>query len=288
MSKQLIITADDFGLSTGTNEAIIACHRAGSVTSTTLMVNMPAAKEAAALAKANPELGVGLHFTLTLGRPACSPEDVPTLVDENGCFRPRRATEQRAFSGRLRTADIRRELHGQLERFRSFGLEPTHVDSHQHIHLFPAVFNVLAEFCVEQSLPLRIPWVWQPSIKISLKRRLRMWVLKRLIQRNMQGWGAQLKVNHSLASVFDLGVAPEQIDIDSYRTILQACHESPLELMVHPARIDAEHSAMTRISAVSAAEYKVLSAGQLGPLTTELGYELTHFGKAFIGEVDRE
>jgi chitin disaccharide deacetylase len=108
--KWLIVNADDFGLSAGINRGIVEAHRAGILTSTSLMVNRRAAEEAAALARDCPGLSVGLHLELT---------------------DPARVAE---------------EVEGQLERFRYLvGAAPTHVDSHHDAHLDAgAVRHVLA------------------------------------------------------------------------------------------------------------------------------------------------
>src|SRR5215831_18887573 len=65
MDKQLIITADDFGLTQGVNEAIVRAHRNGVVTSASLMVNGGAFDSAVELAKQSPSLDIGLHLNLT-------------------------------------------------------------------------------------------------------------------------------------------------------------------------------------------------------------------------------
>ena len=80
MPPRLIINADDFGLTPGINRAIIELHRAGVLTSATLMATGPAFDDAAALARSNPSLGVGCHIVLTDGSPASPPETIPSLL----------------------------------------------------------------------------------------------------------------------------------------------------------------------------------------------------------------
>ena len=83
--KSLIINADDFGFSRGVNLGIIEAFQHGVLTSTTLMVNMQEADHAVELARQNPELGVGIHLTLTAGRPILG--GLHTITDEEGNFR---------------------------------------------------------------------------------------------------------------------------------------------------------------------------------------------------------
>src|SRR5262245_52162998 len=99
---RLIINADDFGFSASSNRGIIAGHKQGVVTSTTLMVGMPAAAEAASLARQHPKLGVGLHFNLTCGRPCRPAKDIPSLVDANGQFYPLGKFLRRLYLGQIR------------------------------------------------------------------------------------------------------------------------------------------------------------------------------------------
>ena len=277
MMKSLIINADDFGLSPGTNAAIIECHKVGSVSSATMMVNMPAVEIAVVLAKQNPALGVGLHFNLTSGRPVSSKGEVSSLVGRDDHFFSRSEAEKKAISGQFNGEEVRRELESQLARFRSFGLTPTHLDSHQHIHLYPMVFDVVASLCIEQNLPLRLPWAWKPPTVVPLRRRIRMWMLNRMVTRNMKRWGGKLRVNASFASIFDFQLNPEDISLESYLKILQYDHASAFELMVHPAVVDQGHEQATRISHVSSIEYDVLKSSDLGALALDLGYGLTDY-----------
>ena len=184
-NRYLIINADDFGLSPGTNEAIIACYLAGSVSSTTLMVNMTATEEATRLARGNRGLGVGLHFNLTCGRPLSPPDHIKSLVDSDGIFYERSVAEKKALSRQFNSDEIFIELSAQWNHMVSSGLIPTHLDSHQHIHTFPIAFDVVAAFCVEHNIPVRIPTPWKPPNGATLKRRARMWMLKKMISRNM-------------------------------------------------------------------------------------------------------
>ncbi|MEW5321230.1 chitin disaccharide deacetylase [Geobacillus thermoleovorans] len=147
MPRYCIVNADDFGYSKGVNYGILEAFQHGVVTSATLMTNMPAAEHAARLAKEHSELGVGIHFVLTCGRPLA---DVPSLVNENGEF-PRRGE---ALAG-ARRSDIERELAAQLERFFSLGLSPTHIDSHHHVHEHPNVFPVVEQLAERYRLPIR-------------------------------------------------------------------------------------------------------------------------------------
>lgn len=130
MARYLIINADDFGYAQGVNQGIITAHERGVVLSTSLMVDMPSAGEAATLAKIHPHLGVGLHFTVT---------------DPKG---PRVDV--------LDFAAIEHELQRQYQRCTELlGHPPTHLDSHHHVHLRKELKPFFTEWAGERRLPLR-------------------------------------------------------------------------------------------------------------------------------------
>jgi predicted glycoside hydrolase/deacetylase ChbG (UPF0249 family) len=148
--RQVIINADDFGLSPAVNKGIVEAYRAGGITSTSLMVNMPGFGDAVRYAKSLRGLGIGLHFNLTYGRPVSDPADVPSLVKSDGSFHDGKRPRARD------AADVAKELNAQWRRFASTGLRPAHLDSHHLLHQNdPVIFKVMAEKAVRENVPLR-------------------------------------------------------------------------------------------------------------------------------------
>jgi predicted glycoside hydrolase/deacetylase ChbG (UPF0249 family) len=136
--RQLIINADDFGRSHGVNQGISVAHNRGVVTSASLMVRWPAAEEAAVLAQSMPELSVGLHVDLSewIYRDGDWVQ-VYTLVGDD-------------------SSEIALESRQQLAVFRSLvGRDPSHLDSHQHVHREEPVRSVLVDLAAELNVPLR-------------------------------------------------------------------------------------------------------------------------------------
>lgn len=283
--KTLVVNADDFGLAPAVNQGIVDALLAGSVTSTTLMVNMPAAEEAAALAQAHPLLGVGLHFNLTLGRPTADPASVATLLGVDGNFHPRGQLARRLLLGRIDRAHIARELDAQFARCLALGVAPTHVDSHQHAHGFPPVFDAVATLCAQRGIPVRMPWLLElAGSRPSLGRRLRQWVLARMLRRNQRQWQGRVAWNQGLGSLFDLGVIPAQPTLADYRRVLAAAGEGTFELMVHPVRDASAVQGLTSIGHISEAEWRLLTQPGLPELATEMGFRLGHYASAFANE----
>jgi predicted glycoside hydrolase/deacetylase ChbG (UPF0249 family) len=129
--KYCIVNGDDFGASRGINRGIVEAHCQGVLTSTSLMVNMPASEEAAILSRELPELSVGLHVNITT-------EDSELVVDLAA------------------PAQCRIELYRQLERFQDLmGRLPTHLDSHHNIHRFPQLLPHFLDLAQQYRLPLR-------------------------------------------------------------------------------------------------------------------------------------
>jgi hypothetical protein len=280
---KLIVNADDFGLTSGVNNAVVECYLAGSLSSATLMVNTSAFDEAVEMAKANTGLGVGLHFNLTLGRPLSNLHEISSLVMSDGIFYPRAICEKQLIMGRINSDHIRREFQAQVDKFNASGLKMTHIDSHQHIHIFPKVFDVVAEFCACNELPLRIPWVWKGKGRnVSIKKRLRSAMLNFLIIRNLRKWAGKIITNMNFASVFDLTNMPEEIGPDIYLRILNETREFPLEIMVHPAYEDNELKTLTQISVISDRERRVLTGMDMKKEMEKRGLLMVSYKEAFL------
>ena len=142
--KQLILNADDFGLTRGVNEGIIRAHREGVLTSATLMACGPAFDHAVELAKQNPRLGIGCHLVLVGGRAVAPAEEISSLASKDGRLPESLGSfVTRLSSGIIRPKEIDRELRAQILKIRAAGIEPTHLDTHKHTHAHPAVMAAL-------------------------------------------------------------------------------------------------------------------------------------------------
>ncbi|WP_061708873.1 chitin disaccharide deacetylase [Pseudenterobacter timonensis] len=151
MENLLIVNADDFGLSKGQNYGIVEACRHGVVTSATALVNGEAVEHAAALSRDLPELGVGMHFVLTLGAPLTA---MPGLTRDGQLGKwIWGLAEQDA----LPLEEIARELDCQFNRFVDlFGCLPTHIDSHHHVHMIPAIFPLVADYASRKGVAMRL------------------------------------------------------------------------------------------------------------------------------------
>lgn len=140
----LVVTADDLGLSEGVDRAIVLAHREGIVRSTSLLVTFPRSAEAAALAREERDLEIGLHIDLVEGAPVSDPARVRTLIDGEGRFLGLGRLLRSLATARVRAADLATEVRAQAARARELGTPALAWDSHRHVHLFPLVARVVA------------------------------------------------------------------------------------------------------------------------------------------------
>jgi hypothetical protein len=131
---KLIINADDFGMSKGVNLAIKDLAAKGKLSSTTVMVNMPYWKEVGDLLQFN-RFGIGLHFNIVKGNPISAPESITSLIDEKGCFYPRKILIHRFRNGKVNTREITVEFESQFKLLQAaIGERLSHIDTHHGIH----------------------------------------------------------------------------------------------------------------------------------------------------------
>ncbi len=144
--KQLIITADDFGLSSGVNRAVEQAWKNGLLTCASIMPGAAGFDEAVKIARRNPGLQIGLHLTLVQGRGVLPPAELPELVDAGGCFSDNPVTAGfRYFFDRGLYCQLKREIEAQIKKVLDAGIGLSHIDGHLNMHLHPTVFRILAE-----------------------------------------------------------------------------------------------------------------------------------------------
>lgn len=169
-SKQLIIHADDAGLSHSENRATIQALQNGMINSYSIMVPCPWFYEIANFTKDNPHIDNGIHLTLTCEwenykfGPVLPITEVPSLVDINGYFYKNR-TE---FMNNAKSDEVEKELRAQIEKALHFGLKPTHLDSHMcSVGVSPEFLNIYKALGKEYNLPIFINKQFIESVSLS-------------------------------------------------------------------------------------------------------------------------
>jgi hopanoid biosynthesis associated protein HpnK len=268
--RRLIVNADDFGLTAGVNRAIVEAHARGIVTSSTLMANGPAFEDAARLAKTVPLLSVGCHVVLIDGEPVCDANLLPSITQKrsaNGRFRDSlKSFAARALTGGLDAGEIEMEVTAQIRKLQSAGISVSHLDTHKHTHLFPAVLRPLlraAKTCGVRAV--RNPFGPRKPLKSGeLLMRPGLWTRY-----------AEVKILRSLAARFNaapkreglltpdgtLGiVVTGSLDEKLFRAIASIIPEGTWEFVCHPGYNDDDlRSANTRLRESREAELRVLT-----------------------------
>lgn len=159
MTKRLIVSADDFGMSPGVNAGIMRAHRYGILGDASLMVNGTGFDEAVEMARATPSLSVGLHLTLVQGRATAAHERIPLLADRQGMFGNNAIWNgMRYFFLPGVRQQLEAEIAAQLEKFTATGLPLSHVDGHMTMHVHPTVLGILARLADQYGIrTVRLP-----------------------------------------------------------------------------------------------------------------------------------
>jgi len=232
MTKALIITADDFGLSDAVNEAVEQAHLQGVLGTASLMVGASAAADAVKRALRLPLLKVGLHLVLTGSKPVLAPSEIPDLLGPDGNLSKRFIQSGFRFHFRKSVrAQLEREIRAQFELFRQFGLTLDHVNSHKHLHLHPTVFDLIVKVGAGYGLKaVRLPY--EPLCPAQ-PRRLASWIFllpwTGLLRKKIRRAGI-----YSNDRVFGLGDSG-RMELNTVLRILQRFPSGVTEMYFHPA-----------------------------------------------------
>jgi len=271
------VNADDFGLTSGVNRAILELHAAGVLTSASLMARAGATDQAIDLACATPSLGVGCHVVLVDGKPVLPPQQIPNLVDaRTGHFLPRlSAFLLRLFRGRIRAEEIEAEAAAQIALLQNRGLRLTHIDTHKHAHMFSAVLRPVlraaraAGICAVRH-PFEPEWAIRASLGAPLARVLQLTVLRRLAPRSRQILGEEGFVSTdgtiAMAGTGTLAAA-------TLRSLLLQLPPGTWELVTHPGYNDA-HLARVRTRLRASRDLERAAIAAIGEIP---GIELISF-----------
>lgn len=250
---KLIVNADDFGYSKGVNHGIIDSFKDGIVTATTLLTTMPGSQHAYELAKKHPDLDVGIHLTIDLGRPTLSVEAVANLVQENGEFQPYHYWTKATS---VPSDEIYAEWKNQLETAIKHGITPSHIDSHHHLHMLPLVFPIYAQLAHEYGLGVRFHpcWGWTTEETTAAEDSLK--ALKR-------------------ADYFSSDFYEEKVAINFFESLPMI--DETWEIMCHPAYLDSELLKRTSYLNERITELDVLNSAETKAEIERLGIELISF-----------
>lgn len=282
--RRLIINADDFGLTSGVNRAIVEAHEGGIVTSATLMANGQAFHEAVSLAQSRPRLGVGCHIVLVDGTPLVPQTATDSLLDPRsrtaGTPRFREGISKfaaLALLGRLAPDEIEGEATAQISKLQSSGIVVTHLDSHKHTHMFPQVIKPLlraAQVCGVRAI--RNPFERVQGSQLAARPGLwRRWtevgILKSLAKQFREAVrNAGMKTPDGTFAIVATGALDERL----LRRMVERLPDGTWELVCHPGYNDRDlQDVHTRLRESREQELRILTSQSTRDLLAANGVE---------------
>ena len=238
---KLIVNADDLGLSEAVNEGILEAHRIGILTSASVMANGVAFEHAVRLCRSVPSLDLGIHLTLVEEDPLLRAAAIPSLVHAGGKLHRHATTFMKKYlAGKIHFQDVWSELEAQIKKVLSRGIEISHLDSHQHLHMLPQILRITIALANKYKIPaIRVPrehlrtYMLGPAGGIS--RLCQLCVLNAFCQRATKMPGR--RADHFVGFFFGGNLHKENL-----HKLLQSLPASgTCELMCHPG-LDDEHT----------------------------------------------
>jgi len=223
--KQLIINSDDYGRTPDISRGIRAAHLDGVVTSTTCMMNIPTTAADVAIAlKETPELGMGVHLVLTMGRPLLPRAARSSITDEQGNFFKLDTFMERVSD--FNAEEVTTEWRAQIEAFvKAAGRKPTHLDSHHHSSYFtPELFRRMLELAGEYDCAIRFPFTGDISSELEETNRHIPALLREFNPR---------RPDMFLVDFYDEGATQEEL-----LGLINQINEGTSEIMCHPGYVD--------------------------------------------------
>jgi chitin disaccharide deacetylase len=281
--RRLIVNADDFGLTSGVNRAIIEGNQSGIITSATLMANAQASEAAIDLAKSQPSLKTGCHVVLIDGVPLA--ENLPSLT--NGSLRFRISLKQFAIAAvrkQITAEEIEREVEAQIHKIQSRGITVTHVDSHKHTHMFPHVLLPLlraAKACGVRAVrnPFEPTHSWPTGMVLSTPGIWLRSVGVMAFQMFASAFRRALNEEGMVSTDGTVGIAVTGLlDQQKLLRILEALPEGTWELVCHPGYSDADlQVAGTRLTQSREIELSALTSADTKKALARLHIELISY-----------
>jgi predicted glycoside hydrolase/deacetylase ChbG (UPF0249 family) len=260
------------------NQSVVDLARHGALSSTTLMATGSAFEDAVRAAQASPNLGVGCHVVLVGGHPAAPLEHIGSLVGKDGNFRRKLGKFVRDLMlGGIREEEIEAEACAQIQRLQQAGIRVTHVDTHKHTHMFPAVLRPLLRAAARCGIgvvrnPFEPDWALAATSGAPALRRLEVRML-----RSWRGTFYGLVRQAGFATTDGaIGVlATGTLDARILKSLLGAMPDGVWELVCHPGYNDAALAASgTRLRESRVVEHDAL----LEAIPKLDGIERIHFG----------
>jgi len=275
--KQLIVSADDLGLTRSTNEGILLGWKEGIVTNINFIPSGSAADDALGLLKYNKVSEIGVHLALTETAPLTNPRLIGSLKGKNGRFPAAHSKFLgRLIVGKIDTEHIRTEFRSQMDRAAQSGARITNISSHEHIHMIPIILKVFIEIAKEYKVPfVRMLKIEKVSPPISLKKLYKLATVscfKGIMKMGLRKSG--LRYADNFIGFLDSGALNENILIGMIKNL----KEGVTELVAHPGFLGPEILDKYRFHINCEEELYALTSPKVRRLITGNGIKLVSYG----------
>ncbi|MCE3075428.1 carbohydrate deacetylase [Chryseobacterium gwangjuense] len=232
MKSRLIINADDLGFTKGINEAIKKAHLEGFLSHASLMANMPYFEEAVeeVIGKC-PNLKVGVHVNLTCGKALYK----DNLLAKNSEFRNSFVSLLFTFKSQKVLTHIEKEIESQILAIRNKGIEISHIDGHEHIHVIPSINKIVRKLAKKYNIP-RIREInenFRESFKYNGRTASKANYIKLLLLKFL----SQFNADSGKVKFYSI-LNTCEINSENLFSYLENSHDEQVEIMLHPSLIE--------------------------------------------------
>jgi chitin disaccharide deacetylase len=286
--RNLIVNADDLGWTEGVNRGIAEAHRNGIVTSTSLLANGPAFASGVELARSTPGLGVGVHLNLTDGAPTAEPEAVPSLVSDSAVFDAGPESLLLRLAKRdVMLREVEQEWDAQIEKVKSAGIQPTHLDGHKHVHMLPGLFEIALRLAKRYGIgAIRVSHE-ASSLRSALSTGDEASTTTVLMQ-GVQARGLKLLARDAREQAEHLGISTAdyfcgiaqtgELTKEGVARLLRNLPDGTTELMSHPGYVDQDlQNSATRLRASRQTELEILTDVDIRNIVASHGIRLIDY-----------
>lgn len=286
--KNLIVNADDLGWTEGVNRGIAEAHRNGIVTSTSLLANGAAFASGVELARSTPGLGVGVHLNLSDGAPTAEPQAVTSLVNDSGQFDAGPETLLLRLAKRdVMLREVEQEWDAQIEKVKSAGLDPTHLDGHKHVHMLPGLFEIALRLAKRYGIgAIRVSHE-ASTLRSALSTGDEAKATTVLMQ-GVQARGLKLLVRDAREQAERAGISTAdyfcgiaqtgEMTKEGVARLLRSLPDGTTELMSHPGYADQDlQNSPTRLQASRQTELEILTDVEIRNIVASQGIRLIDY-----------
>ena len=224
--KRLVVNADDYGMTKSISRGILRTIKEGIVSSVSIVTNTPAFEETVSWLKYL-DVDCGIHLNLSSGKPLTIPPAKITIVSRSGNFvlSPNKNPLFFFYKKSSWQDWVYYEFKKQIEVLQSRNIDISHIDSHYHIHVFPAIAPIVRKL----ANLYQIPFIRMPTERNLFKKLFNpsYLLLSILAHRSLKRCGKKTIPFYGL-------IEAGKLDVPTLKSIIIAIDTSIAEIMIHP------------------------------------------------------